>query len=77
MRRRPLRRSGLSSCPSLVLQYVTDTLYGRRWRTTFYQDPRREESTYDMRTEDGYKELYAELRGYEEKELDIVMDGYR
>ena len=33
-------------------------------------------STYDMRTEDGYKELYAELRGYEEKGVDIVMDGY-
>ena len=29
-----------------------------------------------MRTEDGYKELYAELRGYEEKGVDIVMDGY-
>ena len=27
-----------------------------------------------MRTEDGYKELYAELRGYEEKGVDIVMD---
>ena len=26
-----------------------------------------ERSTYDMRTEDGYKELYAELRGYEDK----------
>ena len=24
-----------------------------------------------MRTEDGYKELYAELRGYEEKGVDI------
>lgn len=30
-----------------------------------------------MRTEDGYKELYAELRGYEEKGVDIVMDDIR
>ena len=29
-----------------------------------------------MRTEDGYKELYAELRGYEEKGMHIDMDGY-